>query len=75
MWLELGSKNGELRLVNYLKKEHELPKTKLSLKARVHLEVLPDGSYQMSWTNVSPGPIVSAELANEEVWRVKRERR
>ena len=68
LWLELGMRDGQLRLVNYVEKSFSPPREEFQLEATAHLEPLSDSTYEHSWTIKSPEIFVSARMANQEVW-------
>lgn len=69
--LEIGLQDGQLRLLNYVESSFRPPKGKLSGPSTTsHLEPVGDGVYELSTTNDRVGPVLSAALANEEIWRV-----
>ncbi|MCA9216999.1 MAG: M56 family metallopeptidase, partial [Planctomycetales bacterium] len=69
--LEMGNVDNELRLVNYVAKgPREFPKTLAEgLSIRGQSEQLADGTFLVTSIISNPGSLISAHLANEEIWQ------
>lgn len=70
LYLELGLSNKQLRLVNYVADgKRNLPKRlPQGLSTTGHNAVQGDGRLVMTTLTSNPGSLISAHLANEEVW-------
>ncbi|MDX1926086.1 MAG: M56 family metallopeptidase [Pirellulaceae bacterium] len=66
--LELGQSGGELRLVNYVADEPKLPEGQFAASITGHTEKLANGMFQLTTLISNPGELLSAHLANEEIW-------
>ncbi|TWU42372.1 hypothetical protein [Novipirellula artificiosorum] len=69
--LEIGKLGDELRMVHYIKDgKPKLPKELVKgLSIRGQIEPLADGTYLLTNIITNPGSLLSAHLANEEVWK------
>jgi beta-lactamase regulating signal transducer with metallopeptidase domain len=66
--LELGQSGGELRLVNYVAEDPKLPVGQFAESITGHTETLSNGMFQLTTLISNPGELLSAHLANEEIW-------
>ena len=69
--LEMASAGNKLRLVNYTSKGlRELPKQiPQGLTTRGHIEPVSDGTFLQTTLTANPGSLITAHLANEEIWQ------
>ena len=66
--LELGMTEDKFRLVNYVAEEPKFPAALNRISITGHTERLADGVFQVTSMIRNPGELISAHLANEEVW-------
>ncbi|MEP3479260.1 MAG: M56 family metallopeptidase [Fuerstiella sp.] len=69
--LEIGNSGDDFQLVNYIETgERKFPKKLTSrLSVRGHVESLSDGTFFVTSLTTNPGTLISAHLANEEIWQ------
>lgn len=69
--LEMGDAGDDFRLINYIEAgERKFPKALVDgLSIRGHVEPLADGTFLVTSLTTNPGTLISAHLANEEVWQ------